>query len=263
VLGSSWVAAAERPNIVLILADDLGFSDTAPYGGEIATPNIARLANEGVRFSNYHTASSCAPTRAMLLTGVDSHLAGVPNIPEAIPPAQRHQPNYQGTLNRDVVTIATRLQDAGYHTYLTGKWHLGHGPGQLPFYRGFERTVTMALTGSDNWQQKSYLPIYDDPHWYADGEPLTLPQDYYSSEYLVDRAIGFIESNRADGQPFFWISIVISSQRRAARVPRGKPRTAAAAFTISPASLRWSRMRNGSWATSTATSRSATASRFT
>jgi arylsulfatase/uncharacterized sulfatase len=115
-LGSAWAAGAERPNIVLILADDLGFSDTAPYGGEIATPNIARLADEGVRFSNYHTASSCAPTRAMLLTGVDSHLAGVPNIPEAIPPAQRHQPNYQGTLNRDVVTIATLLHDAGYHT---------------------------------------------------------------------------------------------------------------------------------------------------
>jgi arylsulfatase A-like enzyme len=203
ILGSAWLAAAERPNIVLILADDLGFSDTAPYGGEIATPNIARLADEGIRFSNYHTASSCAPTRAMLLTGVDSHLAGVPNIPEAIPPAQRSQRNYQGTLNREVVTVATLLQDAGYHTYMTGKWHLGHGPGQLPFYRGFERTVTMALTGSDNWQQKSYLPIYDDPHWYADGEPLTLPEDYYSSKYLVDQAISFIESNRVDGKPFF------------------------------------------------------------
>ncbi len=203
VLVSTCVLAAERPNIVLILADDLGFSDTTPYGGEIATPNIARLADEGVRFSNYHTASSCAPTRAMLLTGVDSHLAGVPNIPEAIPPGQRDQPNYHGTLNRDVVTIATLLQDVGYHTYMTGKWHLGHGPGQLPFHRGFERTVTMALTGSDNWQQKTYLPIYDDPHWYADGEPLTLPRRYYSSEYLVDQTIGFIESNRGDGKPFF------------------------------------------------------------
>ncbi|MFO8112603.1 MAG: sulfatase-like hydrolase/transferase, partial [Desulfosalsimonadaceae bacterium] len=112
-------AYAEPPNIVLILADDLGFTDTAPYGSEIATPSISRFADEGLVFTNYHTAASCAPTRGMLLTGVDSHRNGAPNIPEAIPPAQAEHENYKGTLNHDVVTIATLLRDAGYHTYMT------------------------------------------------------------------------------------------------------------------------------------------------
>ena len=112
-------AFAKPPNIVLILADDLGFSDTGPYGGEINTPNIDALAARGVRFSNYHTAASCAPTRGMLLTGVDSHRNGVPNIVEAIPPEQAEHANYRGTLSHGVVTIATLLRDAGYHTSVT------------------------------------------------------------------------------------------------------------------------------------------------
>ena len=91
-------AEPERPNIVLILADDLGFSDVAPYGSEIATPAISALAEEGVRFTNYHTAANCAPSRAMLLTGVNNHLAGVANIPEMIAPEQREHPSYQGAL---------------------------------------------------------------------------------------------------------------------------------------------------------------------
>ena len=121
-----------RPNIVLILADDLGFTDISPFGSEINTPNIAELAASGVSFTNYHTAGSCAPARAMLLTGVDSHRNGVPNIPEALPPEQQQYENYQGVLNDKVVTLSTILQDAGYHTYMTGKWHLGHTPEQLP-----------------------------------------------------------------------------------------------------------------------------------
>ena len=118
-------SAAQQPNIVLILADDLGFTDIAPYGSEISTPSLAALANEGVRFTNYHTAASCAPARAMLLTGVDSHRAGVASIPEAIPPEQSHFDGYQGVLGNNVVTVASLLEGAGYHTYMSGKWHLG------------------------------------------------------------------------------------------------------------------------------------------
>jgi arylsulfatase A-like enzyme len=194
---------AARPNVVLILADDLGFSDIAPYGSEISTPTLTALAANGVRFSNYHTAASCAPTRAMLLTGVDSHRNGVPNIPETIPPEQAQHPNYRGTLGHNVVTVASLLQDAGYHTYMAGKWHLGKSPDLLPFRRGFERTVTMADTGADNWEQKPYLPIYDKANWFADGEPFDLPDDFYSSRFLVDKMIEFIASNARDGQPFF------------------------------------------------------------
>jgi arylsulfatase A-like enzyme len=153
--------AADHPNIVLILADDLGFTDISPFGSEISTPNIASLAKAGVSFTNYHTAGSCAPARAMLLTGVDSHRNGVPNIPEALPPEQTGFDNYLGVLSDKVVTLATLLKDEGYHTYMTGKWHLGHTPNQLPSAKGFERTIAMADTGADNWEQRPYLPIYD------------------------------------------------------------------------------------------------------
>jgi arylsulfatase/uncharacterized sulfatase len=192
-----------RPNIVLLLADDLGFSDTAPYGSEIDTPTISALADQGVRFTNYHTAASCAPSRAMLLTGVDSHRAGVPNIPEMLPPEQSQHAHYRGTLGRNVVTVATLLQDAGYHTYVAGKWHLGMTPDLLPSSRGFERTVILADSGADNWEQKAYLPIYDKANWFADGEETELPEDFYSSRFLIDKMIEFIDGNADDGRPFF------------------------------------------------------------
>ena len=193
----------ERPNVVLILADDLGFTDIAPFGSEIDTPNIARLAASGLSFTNYHTAANCAPARAMLLTGVDSHRNGVPNIPESIPPEQLAYDHYQGVLSQNVVTLASLLRDSGYHTYMTGKWHLGHTPELLPSARGFERTIAMADTGADNWEQRTYLPIYDEAHWYADGEKHTLPDDFYSSEYFIDKTLEFISANESDDKPFF------------------------------------------------------------
>jgi arylsulfatase A-like enzyme len=194
---------SERPNIVLILADDLGYTDISPFGSEINTPNIARLAAEGLSFTNYHTAGSCAPARAMLLTGVDSHRNGVPNIPEALPAEQMAYDHYQGVLNDKVVTLANVLQANGYHTYMTGKWHLGHTPELLPSARGFDRTIAMADTGADNWEQRTYLPIYDRANWYADGAEHTLPDDFYSSEYFIDKTIEFVASNAEDDLPFF------------------------------------------------------------
>ena len=143
-------AAVPRPNIVFILADDLGYTDIAPYGSEVNTPTLSALAERGVRFTNYHTAANCAPARAMLLTGVDSHLAGVPNIPEMLAPEQRTHAHYQGVLGDNVVTVATLLEDAGYHTYMAGKWHLGATPDKRPSRRGFERTVAMMDSGADN-----------------------------------------------------------------------------------------------------------------
>jgi arylsulfatase/uncharacterized sulfatase len=196
-------AGDERPNIVLILADDLGWSDTAPYGGEIDTPNISTLAEEGVLFSNYHTAASCAPTRSMLMSGVDSHRNGLGNMPEAMPTEHQGQPGYEGVLGRNVVTVATMLRDSGYHTTMTGKWHLGSTSESLPSGRGFERTVALMGTGADNWEQKSYAPMYDAAYWFADGIPYTLPDDFYSSKFLVDKTIEFIDEVRGDGRPFF------------------------------------------------------------
>jgi len=197
--------STQAPNVVLILADDLGFTDLGSYGSEIKAPNLDKLAQEGVRFTNYHTTASCAPSRGMLLTGVDSHLNGVPAIPESIPPSLTKQSeNYTGALNRNVVTVATLLKDAGYHTYMAGKWHLGGKKRELlPSRRGFERTVTFDATGADNYEKKTYLPVLESPRWFADGEEIELPEDFYSSRYYVDKIIEFIESNRGDGKPFF------------------------------------------------------------
>ncbi|WP_415242348.1 arylsulfatase [Zhongshania sp.] len=194
--------ANKPPNIVFILADDLGYTDIAPYGSEVNTPSLAALADQGVSFTNYHTAANCAPARAMLLTGVDSHLAGVPNIPEMLAPEQRVHDNYQGVLGDDVVTVASLLEDAGYHTYMAGKWHLGMAPEKQPSRRGFQRTMAMMDSGADNWEQRPYLALYDQANWFADGERYTLPEDFYSSRFLVDKMIEFIDGNRQDGKPF-------------------------------------------------------------
>ena len=193
----------KSPNIVFILADDLGYSDIAPFGSEVNTPNLSALAEQGLIFTNYHTGPNCAPSRAMLLTGVDSHLAGVPNIPEMIAPEQRVHPNYQGVLGDDVVTVATLLEDAGYNTYMAGKWHLGMEPQKRPSRRGFKRTVAMMDSGADNWEQRPYLAIYDQANWFADGERYTLPEDFYSSRFLVDKIINFIDTDLSDDKPFF------------------------------------------------------------
>ncbi len=203
-ISSVAAASSQRPpNIVLLLADDLGYSDLGSYGSEIETPNLDALAAAGMRFSNFHVAASCAPTRAMLMTGLDSHAVGVANIPEAIPADQAHAAGYQGVLDTQVVTIAQRLQDAGYRTLMTGKWHLGMTPERRPSARGFDRTFMLADTGADNWRQRSYLPIYAQANWFEDGQPTTLPDDFYSSEHLVDKAIEYIGDTPSSDQPFF------------------------------------------------------------
>ncbi len=196
--------AKERPNIVLIVADDIGFSDFGAFGGEIMTPNIDALARRGVRFSNFHAASSCAPTRAMLLTGVDNHLAGVGSMRELMPLSHRGKPGYNGVLNDRVQTIASMLQASGYRTSVAGKWHLGTGANNLPPARGFERSVIQADSGSDNFEMRPYLPMQAEAYWYADGERLSaLPDDFYSSTFFVDKTIEFLEAGRAEASPFF------------------------------------------------------------
>ncbi len=196
-------ALAKQPNIVLLVGDDVGFSDLGSYGGEIDTPHIDALAANGVRFSNYHTTASCSPTRSMLMTGVDNHRNGLGNMAIVAPPEHIGQPGYEGVLNDRVVTVAEMLRANGYNTHHLGKWHLGIEPHQRPYNRGFNRTIALGDTGADNWEQRSYLPIYDKAHWYADGEEHQLPDDFYSSKYIVDKAIEFIDADRDSGKPFF------------------------------------------------------------
>jgi arylsulfatase/uncharacterized sulfatase len=197
-------AAAQRPNIVVLVADDWGFSDVGAFGGEIATPNLDLLARRGVRFSNFHGAASCSPTRSMLLTGVDNHRNGVGNLREAMPSDHLGKPGYLGSLNDRVVTVASLLQDNGYRTYITGKWNVGSEPQNLPDKRGFDQSIVQGDTGSDNWEpQKLYLPHRPTVDWFEGGKPARMPADYYSSEYFVDRMIGYIDGDARKSQPFF------------------------------------------------------------
>jgi len=201
--GTHAFAAPKRPNIVVLVADDWGYSDVGAFGSEIATPNIDTLAREGVRFSDFHVTASCSPTRSMLLTGVDNHRNGVGNMPETMPDEHLGKPGYSGVLNDNAITVASLLRDAGYHTYITGKWHLGKTPDTLPDNRGFDRSFIQADSGSDNWEERPYAPLYDKAAWFENGQPAHLPKDYYSSTFIVDKALEYIAADRQGGKPFF------------------------------------------------------------
>ena len=193
-----------KPNFVLILVDDAALQDFGCYGGEAATPNIDMLAQNGMMFTNYHASPMCAPSRAMLLTGHDSHQTGVPNLPIFTPPEIAKIEGYEGTLNQKVKTVATRLKDIGYRTYITGKWHLGHDENTLPTKRGFDRSYILDASGADNYKQKPYLPTQSSkPPWYKDGQKVELPEDFYSSKNLVDEMITFMEEDTKSNNPFF------------------------------------------------------------
>lgn len=197
-------AQEKRPNILLIVADDMGWSDAGSYGGEIFTPNIDRLANQGYQFLNFHVGSMCAPTRSMLMTGVDNHVVGLGNMKELLADNQRGKPGYEGQLNGNAVAVATLLHDAGYHTYMAGKWHLGYTKESLPASNGFEDSFILAEGGADNYEKKSYSPTYKNPPHFYDGlKEVELPPDFYSSRTYTDKMVGWIDEHRSDGKPFF------------------------------------------------------------
>ena len=194
----------KRPNIVVILADDMGFSDLGAFGSEIKTPNFDALANDGVRFTNFYTHASSSPTRSMLLTGVDTHLNGLGNMNEWTAPNQKGQPGYEGYLNDRVTTMPTLLKDAGYHTYMVGKWHLGKTPDQIPAARGFERDFSLLDGGGSYWDMTNITASVPKSLYTEDGRYLKeLPDDYYATKTYTDKLIGFIDANKGDGKPFF------------------------------------------------------------
>jgi arylsulfatase A-like enzyme len=196
--------APRRPNIVVILGDDLGYSDMGAFGSEIKTPNLDALANDGVRFSNFYTHASCSPTRAMLLSGVDTHLNGLGNMDEWTAPNQRGAVGYEGYLNNRVATLPQLLRGAGYHTYMVGKWHLGKAPEQIPAARGFERDFSLLDGAGSYWDMTNFTAASPQSVFTEDGRYLTsLPKDYYATKTYTDKLIGYIDANRGDGKPFF------------------------------------------------------------
>lgn len=190
------------PNFVVLLADDLALMDLGIYGGEARTPNIDALARRGRMFTRYYTSPLCSPSRAMLLTGLDNHRTGVATIPEVIPQEHVGKKGYSLRFEPGVTTIASRLKQRGYRTFMTGKWHLGHEAGDLPNSHGFDRSFVLDASGADNWEQKSYMPYYADAPWFEDGKAATLPKDFYSSRFLIDRMVDYL--GEGDQQkPFF------------------------------------------------------------
>lgn len=155
---STPTSTGKRPNFLLIVADDLGFSDLGCFGGEIRTPNIDGLATspDGLRLTNFHTASMCSPTRSMLLSGTDNHIAGLGQMEfwgrgQDPPVPWAGRPGYEGYLNFRVAALPEVLRDAGYYTCMSGKWHLGLKPEQSPHARGFERSFALLPGGASHY----------------------------------------------------------------------------------------------------------------
>ncbi|MEO1475404.1 MAG: arylsulfatase [Pseudomonadota bacterium] len=194
--------ASDPPNIVVVLVDDAALMDFGAYGGEARTPNIDALAASGAMFTQYRTSPLCSPTRAMLLTGIDNHQTGVATIPEVLPPEHAGRPGYTMSLEPGVLTLADRLRASGYRTLMTGKWHLGEAADEMPQAHGFDRSFALAASGADNWDDKSYMPYYDDAPWWEDGDETSLPDDFYSSRFIVDKMVSYLEETEAD-KPFF------------------------------------------------------------
>ncbi len=188
-------AETAKPNIIVILVDDMGFSDLGCYGSEIPTPNLDALAAGGLRFTQFYNTGRCCPTRAALLTGLYSHQTGVGHMVE-----DRNQPGYRGRLNEQCLTFAEVLKPAGYFTSMTGKWHVGQNHGVTPWGRGFDRSLNAAAGGF-------YFGGSDKSKLFLNGESLgnddsRLPKDWYSTDLWTTFGLKFIDEAREAKKPF-------------------------------------------------------------
>jgi arylsulfatase len=190
--GAAAEAAARKPNIVLIMADDMGFSDLGCYGSEIATPNLDRIAAGGLRFTQFYNTARCCPTRASLLTGLYPHQAGVGHMVQ-----DRGQPAYRGFLNDRCVTIAEALKTAGYRTYMSGKWHVGEDRPHWPVDRGFDRSYAL-ISGATN-----YFRLDPGRKMARDDQPIAPGEGWYITDAITASAVSYLEGHRPQQAPFF------------------------------------------------------------
>ncbi len=194
-----WTFAAEvqaAPNVVVILVDDMGYSDLGCYGSEIPTPNLDGLAAGGVRFTSFYNTGRCCPTRAALLTGLYPHQAGVGHMVE-----DKGVPGYRGRLNDSAATIAEVLKGAGYFTAMTGKWHVGQHAGVAPWNRGFDRSLN-AAAGGFYFAEHPRAEVFLNGKALRKDDPL-LPAQWYSTDLWTDYGLRFIDEALAAEKPFY------------------------------------------------------------
>ena len=188
----------ERPNILLLVADDLGYADLGCYGGDIETPHIDQLAANGIRFSRFHTSPKCAPTRAMLLSGNDNHIAGMGK--QSLTTTEF---GYEGRLTDRVVPIPAILKDAGYHTYMAGKWHLGKTPEANPHRKGFEHSFVLLDGAGNHYNDQGLFEGSPVSPYTEDGKPAKWTEGTYSTDFYTDKIIKYIDHSQKDQKPFF------------------------------------------------------------
>lgn len=189
------------PNVLIILADDLGFTDIGAFGSEIETPNLDRLARQGIRLTNFHAGATCAPSRAMLLTGTDNHIAGFGSQPGLVSPGQQGSPAYTNVLNPTIPIIPELLRAAEYQNFTATKWHVGHEPSARPGARGFDRSVALLEGASRHFDGGESMEGFGST-WVEDDKPITLPEDFYTTDFFTDRLIDYL-SEADQGKPFF------------------------------------------------------------
>jgi len=201
---SVMIKGQNQPNILMIVVDDLGYTDLGAFGSEIATPNLDALANAGMMFTNYYVAPTCSPTRAMLLSGVDNHLAGMGTMYNEQSNNQKDIPGYEGYLNFQVAALPNILKDNGYHTYMTGKWHLGYDEETSPTARGFDRSYALLAGGAGHFSNMMSILGSNKAPYREDGVLIdSLPEDFYSTKFYTNKMIEYIDSNHSDDKPFF------------------------------------------------------------
>jgi arylsulfatase len=177
----------------------MGYQDLNVFGGEIPTPHIDALFNSGVMLTQFYVSVACQPTRAMLMSGMDHHLAGVGSQGRVVEGSMA----YQNRLSDNVASLADRMAGLGYHTSMAGKWHLGLAEGQAPADRGFERSFVLLEPAAFHFDLIGY-GSRDGIHYEHDGEPVTsLPEDFYSTIAYTDHMLGFIDEASAADRPFF------------------------------------------------------------
>ncbi|SCU82344.1 LAFA_0C10638g1_1 [Lachancea sp. 'fantastica'] len=240
----------KKPNFLVIVADDLGFTDVGCFGGEIHTPNLDRLGQDGLRFSGFHTASACSPTRSMLLSGTDNHLAGLGQMAEyarGFPEKFAGKPGYEGYLNFRVAAL-TEILSPEYYTLISGKWHLGLDEPHWPDKRGFEKSFTL-LPGAGNHykfdiEEKNFMPfIYQENGRRLDVEK-DLPEDFYSTEYFTDKFLEYLDDNeQRDERPFLGL-LTYTAPHWPLQAPRETIEKYKGRYSEGPLALRRSRLRN-------------------